>query len=285
MTTTNSLFLFDNQADNATITASSEAGATMAAENVQVEQRSIFWRSGAGTSSHLQAVLATTYGVNYAALIDVNLSTVARIRLQSWADSVGGAVPGVDITVPASLVLDDERTAVPYGYGAYGVGVYGTAALTQANIRNITLIPLGALYADAYWKVTFTDIVGDYQQVGRFFLGRAFEFEKNLSWGWSAERVDLTVRRESIGGQAYRQERDTRLKINGSFEHLNDTERTRLLTRLQSFGNSKPFIYTVFPEGTNRGLSTTLYGRFDAANIGNPNYGSSRMGFTVIEEL
>lgn len=281
-----SLFLLDNQSDEGTITASSTAGATMAATNLQDEQRSKFWRSGSGTTSNLSITLPSPYGADYLALVDLNLSTAATIRVQSWADSVGGSDAGVDITVSPTLYINTDLIAAAYGQGPYGIGPYGSnAVITQANVRNITLIPFGETSIDAYWKVTFDDVNGTYQQCGRLVLAKATQFAVNLSKGWSAQRVPRTQTRESIGGQSYRQRRDSRLQINGSFDALSDDERTAMLIRMQEFDESKAFVYSIHPEATNRGLTTTLYGRFSGSSMSNPESAVSAFNFSVIEEL
>jgi hypothetical protein len=281
-----SIFLLDNQAVGGTITASSEAGATMAAANLLDEQRSRFWRSGVGTTSHVDLTIPTPFGAAYLALVDLNLSTAAEIRVQSWADAIDGAEPGIDTTVPPTLYINTDLLAAAYGQGPFGVGSYGAnAVVTQVNVRNITLVPLGRTSIDAYWRVTFTDVNGTYQQCGLIVLAKGVEFEINLSHGWSAKRIPRSVTRESIGGQTYRQRRDSRLQLDGSFAALTEDERTALLIRLQEFDESRPFVYSIHPEASNRGLTTTIYGRFSGPTVSNPDYGISNFNFSVIEEL
>ena len=127
----NSIFLFDNLADAATLAASSTAGSTMAVANVQDPQRSKFWRSGAGTSSYINGTLAAVRGVSHLGLVDLNLSTIGTIRVQFWTDSLGGSAGVLDTTVSPTLYIEDERTPAHFGVGPFGRGPFGVGAITQ----------------------------------------------------------------------------------------------------------------------------------------------------------
>ena len=282
----NSSFFFDNQADLATITASSTAGGTMAAANVQNTQRTVFWRSGTGTTSRLDITLAAIYGATHLALVDLNLTTAGTIRVQSWSDAVGGSVPGVDMTFNPLLYLNDGFIPSLYGSGLYGLGIYGSSYPVSTDAgKNLTLVPLGVTSTDAYWRITFTDANTTYQQCGRLFIGNAVTMGVNLSYGWSAKRIERSVAKEALGGQRFVVKRQGRLQITGLFEAMTDTERTQFLIRLNDYGESKPFIFSVFPEQTSRGLTTGLYGRFSAPEVSGASLGRNRLQFTVLEEL
>lgn len=280
----NAIFLFDNQADDGVITASSTAGGTTPASNVQNPQRSAVWRSAAGTTSQLNCTLSSIYGVTHAALVDVNLSTAGTIRLQSWSDALDGSVPGVDVTFYPTLYVNTALVSTAWGMGPYGIGSYGlSGALNSA--KNITIIPLGLLSFDPYWRVTLSDINTSYQQFGRLFLGSGQELTYNLTYGWQADRQERSVSVESLGGQRYTQPRDDRLQLRGTFDFLTDAERTEMLLRMQQFGQHRPFVFSVYPEQSNQGMTTTVYGSFSSVSVSGLFYNSNQLPFTVIEEL
>ena len=280
----NSIFLFDNLADAATLTASSTAGSTMAVANLQDPQRSKFWRSGAGTASYVDMTLAAVRGTTHLALVDLNLSTVGTIRVRAWTDAINGSTNVLDTTVSPTLYIEDERTPAAWGAGLYGAGPYGIGAITQDQARNITLVPFGSTINAAYWRINFADSAGSYQQCGRLFVARAVEFEQNLSHGWDAEAIDETVQRYSLGKQRYYNAIDRRLRLRGNFDWLTEDERTRMTKRLINWGQHRPLIYSIFPEGTNRGLVSTVYGRLASGAIGNPQYGQNTLAFSVEED-
>ena len=280
----NAIFLFDNQADDGIITASSTASGTTPASNVQNPQRSAVWRSGAGTSSQLNCTLSSIYGVTHCALVDVNLTTAGTIRLQAWADALGGSVPGVDVTFAPTLYVNTALVSANYGSGAYGIGAYGlSAALNSA--KNITIIPLGMAKFDPYWRVTLTDANTNYQQFGRLILGSGQEMTYNMSYGWQGDRQDRSVRAESLGGQGYVQPRDDRLQLQGAFNFITDAERTQMMLRMQQFGRHKPFVFSIYPEQSNQGMTTTVYGRFASVNVSGSHFNINQLPFSVVEEL
>jgi hypothetical protein len=283
---TNAIFLFDNQAATGSITASSEASALLAGENVIDPQRSVVWRSAAATSAYLNIILGAVYGVDTVALWDLNMTTAGTIRVQSWFDSIGGAVPGVDITVTPSLYVNTDLVTSAYGQGNYGIGLYGlNAPLSQDNNRNITIIPLASATTDSYWRITLEDINLSYIQAGGLFLGSSSTFEVNMGYGWTGDFIERNVSREAISGKRYSQPRDNRKRIAGAFGMLSDEERTSMLMRMRDYGNNRPFVFSVYPESTNQGLTTTLYGRFNSAQISGTTYARNQLSFNVVEEL
>ena len=280
----NAIFLFDNQADSGIITASSTASGTTPASNVQNPQRSAVWRSGAGTTSHLNCSLTSIYGITHIAVVDVNLTTAGTIRLQSWADALGGSVPGVDATFKPTLYVNTALVSTAYGMGPYGVGPYGlSAALNSA--KNITIIPLVGRNFSPFWRVTLTDGNTSYQQFGRLILGAGQTFGFNMSYGWQADRQERSVSVESLGGQLYTQPRDDRLRLGGTFDFLTDAERTSMLMRMQQFGQRKPFVFSMYPEQSNQGMTTTVYGCFSSVSMSGTNFNINKLPFGVVEEL
>ena len=279
----NSVFLFDNDSDTALVSASSSV---LPATNVQNPQRSKFWRSATGTSSSLSVTLNDVFGVSYIALVDMNLTTGGTITVQAWSDAIDGMSPVYDETFTPTLYVSSSGQAVAYGSGSYGLGAYGSnQAIGQLNNRNITLIPIEPTLIVRFYKITFTDLNTTFQQLGRLFIGSGLVFQNNLAYGWQAERIERSVAKESIGGQRYTQPRDSRLKLSGNFNFLSEQERTEILIRLQEFGESKPFIFSIFPESTNLGLTTTVYGRFDGKTIQQIFQNINQFSFSVVEEL
>ncbi len=279
----NSIFLFDNQIQASTVVASS---AVIPADNVKNPQRRKFWRSDYGTTSDLQITLDAVQGITHFAFVDVNLTTGGTIRIQAWDDAMDGSVNTLDQTFSPSLYVSSGATATAYGFGNYGIGTYGTnQAVGQINTKNITLIALDDVLMSRYIKITFTDTNVSYQQVSNIFLGQGFTFQRNLSYGWSATRVERNSKRESIGGQTFVQPRDSRLKIQGSFNGVYENERTEILIRMQILGNRVPFIFSVFPETSNQGLTTTVYGVFDQNTVTQNMQNQNTFNFSVTEEL
>lgn len=278
-----SLFLFTSDADDVdSITASSEV---LPVENIQNTQRTKVWRSGAGTTSNIEFQLSNPLGSNYIAFVDTNLTTAGTIQIEAWDDAIDGAEPTVDVTISPTLYAPIEEAAT-YGDGNFGVGVFGSnTPLEQLSSQNITLYDLGDVIFSAYWRITFTDENTAYQQLGRLMLSNAFQFTYNLSLSYNVSRVERSIIKESIGGQSYTQKRPSKLRISGKFPYMPDEERTNFLVQYEKVQNVDPFVYSIYPENTTRGLVMTMYGRFEDANISEKIFQATDLNFTVIEEL
>lgn len=280
------IFLFDNQAAAATLAASTTASASMGVANLVNPQRSKFHRSTAGTSCTYNVTLPAARGADYLRLLDLNLSTAGQIRVQSWADSLGGSTPGVDITVSPSLYIKNDGTAVRWGEGAWGDGTWGVATATQYNVRNATLVPLGSVRTEKYWRITLTDVAGTYQQCGGLFMGLAFRLTYGIGYGWTMRRESRTPEEEALGGQIYSQPRDGRLLLDARFASLTDVERTNLAIVLQEFFDQrKPFDVWLFAENSNRALTTSAYCTFTSPGMTHGDRNHNVFTFGIKEEL
>lgn len=279
----NSLFLFSSQADNVdSITASSSV---LPVTNIQNTQRSKVWRSGIGTTSYIQFQLANPLGADYLALIDLNLTTAGTILIEAWDDAFDGAEQTVNVTVSPTLYAVTEE-AEAFGGGNYGAGLFGAnTPLEQLSSQNITLYDFGEAVFSPYWRITFTDENISYQQLGRLMLSSAFVFTYNLSLNYNLTRIDRSPARESMGGQRFVQKRPSRLQIGGKFPLMPDVDRTAFLIEYERTQNTDPFVYSIYPENTNKGLTTTLYGRFSDADMSERIYQATDLNFTVVEEL
>lgn len=279
----NSLFLFGSQSDNTdSLTASSE---TLPVENIQNTQRSKPWRSGAGTESNIELQLANPLGIDHIAFIDLNLTTAGTIRIQAWDDAIDSSPATVDVTISPTLYSFAEEAAA-FGDGDFGAGVFGlNTPLEQLLGNNITIYPLSSSVFSAYWKFTFDDENTAYQQLGRLVMASAQTFTHNLSVGYNLTRIDRSASKESLGGQRFVQRRPSRLSIGGRFPFLTDSERAQMLINYQNVVSDQPFVYSIYPSNDIKGLTTTLYGRFENANFSEVFSGATNMEFRVIEEL
>lgn len=221
-------------------------------------------------------------------LSDADAQTLAdggSISATPALDAVFTTDLGADITVNPSLYSAAVGQA-NYGGGAFGQGNYGsTVAESQLDSRNLTIVPFGRSYLDKFWRVTFTDTNTSYQECARVYITTPVEFTYNISWGWRLSREDRSAAKESIGGQRYVQERDSRLRVSGDFDYLSDAERTSMAVRMFEIGENTPIIFSIYPEATTRGLTTTGYGRLVDASLSHSSHEINHFPFTFLEEL
>lgn len=195
------------------------------------------------------------------------------------------AEPGADITVNPTLYAAAVAQA-NYGGGGYGQGNYGSTVVeSQLDARNLTIIDFGQSYPQKYWRVTLEDTNTSYQELARLYLTTPVEFTYNVSWGWRLSRVENSAAKKAIGGQRYVQQRDSQLRIDGDFDYLTDNERSDMAVRLFEIGERTPIIFSIYPEATRRGLTTTLYGHFEDASFAHASHDINRFPFSVIEDL
>ena len=277
-----SIFLFSNQLEKGTVQADSSV---LPSSNLVNRQRTKVWRS-ATNNAWVTVSLNEANGADYLALVDLNMTTAGMIRVRAWTDAVNGTQLEFDQYYDPVVFSANTSVDVDYGLGDYGLGAYGTnTPLTSSSRKNVQLLPFGQTLLSPFYRIDFMDDNLQYIQLGVMFLSQSRSFDVNLAYDWNIRQIDRSVSKESIAGQRYIQPRDTRLEIQGRFPALNESERTDMIVAITEVGNTKPFIYSVFPENNNVGLTTSLYGAFSDSNIVNKFENRNDFNFTVTEEL
>jgi|APGre2960657404_1045060.scaffolds.fasta_scaffold00061_3 hypothetical protein len=278
-----STFLFTNQIATAeNLTASSEA---LPVTNLVNPQRTRVWRSTANTAS-ISFSLTDIAGADYLALVDLNLTSTGVIRVRAWDDAVDGSMLTFDQYYDPVIFVSGSEADINYSGGDYGLGAFGLAnSIASSSRKNVNLFPFGQVVLSPFYKVDLIDENLTYIQAGIMFLSKARTYDINLAYNWNISQIDRSVSKESIAGQKYIQPRDTRLQISGRFPALSETERTDTIVDITEMGTTKPFIYSVFPENNNIGLTTTVYGSFSDSNLTNNFTNRNEFNFTVVEDL
>lgn len=277
-----SIFLFSNQLEKGIVQADSSV---LPSSNLVNRQRTKVWRSATNTA-WVTVSLNEANGADYLALVDLNMTTAGMIRVRAWTDAVNGTQLEFDQYYDPVVFSANTSVDVDYGLGDYGLGAYGTnTPLTSSSRKNVQLLPFGQTLLSPFYRIDFMDDNLQYIQLGVMFLSQSRSFDVNLAYDWSIRQIDRSVSKESIAGQRYIQPRDTRLEIQGRFPALNESERTDMIVAITEVGNTKPFIYSVFPENNNVGLTTSLYGAFNDPSITNKFENRNDFNFTVTEEL
>ena len=279
----NSVFLFSNQIETAqSLTASSSV---LPVSNLVNPQRTKVWRSSSN-SAYVDFSLDNAVGADHLAIVDLNMTTAGTIRVRAWSDAVNGALLEFDRYYDPVVFTSTSDVDTNYGEGDYGLGAYGAATpLTSTSRKNVNLLPFGQIVLGAHYRIDFVDVNLSYIQAGLMFLDKARIYNINLSYGWKIRQIDRSVSRESVAGQKYIQPRDTRLEIQGRFDALNEMERTDTIVALTQLGNTKSFVFSVFPENNNKGLTTTIYGSFSSSDLTNTFQDRNEFNFTVVEDL
>jgi hypothetical protein len=171
------LLAWDNKADSAALSASSEVAA-QPGSNVQQVHLSRKWQTATGVkSASLTLDLGSSLSCSLLAVLGTNFTAAATRRLRaSDAD-------------PTAVAGDKYDSAL----GAAGVKAgYGAIYLYFAAV------------AARYWRIDLADAaLPDNMAVGRVSLGPSWTPGESHEWGWSVTAQDDSKPVESYGGQTY----------------------------------------------------------------------------------
>lgn len=286
----NVIFMADNMVDRGTVTASSEV-ATMPATNLQNQQRTRVWRSDGSQGGVVSLDITLAAGeenVSGIAVVDHNLSLAGTIRIQGWTDALDGAAQVVDET------LLSYAPVAAFGDGLFGDGLFGgyepIGPLVSYSPRNylrvITFLQLTAETPAKYWRITLADSSVSYFQLGRVFIGKAWQPVTNFSWGARLYREATSKSRESRGGQHYINPRPGRMVMEFDLDWLQGNDKQKLWALYLAVENHKPVIVVQRPgsDTFNQELHT-LYCKFEPISTTTAFSGNDRSPIKLIEDL
>ena len=189
------LIAWDNLADDATLTASSEQASAPGA-NVQNEHVAKKWYTAAGvTSATLLLDLTTSQSCAILALLGANLTAAATIRLRGSDSDATGA------------------TGEKYDSGTISAGA-------KADYGSV----YHSFTAARYWLLNIADASLSLLQVGRLFLGPKWTPTYNQVAGWSVAVIDESKISESYGFQSFADVRPLRRVLDFTLFSISESE-------------------------------------------------------------
>lgn len=187
-----------NRIDAAILSTADEI-ATLPVSNVQHQHLSRKWHTPAGVKATAFIVdLGPPAACAALALLGTNLTSSATLRVRaSDADGTGAAGEKLDTGITLAGVVP--------GYGA----AYRT--WTSASAR--------------YWRIDISDLaLPSNIQVGRVFLGPAWQPSVNLELDWRVSVLDDSTVRYSYGRQMYSDARPKRRLLQFSLDFMSEHE-------------------------------------------------------------
>lgn len=218
-----------NEISSVTLTATS---ATVPVTNIAHHQLGKAWRTGGITSENVTVDLGTT------------TETVRAV-----------CVAGHNLTKDGTVeVLHSTDNSV---FTSLGVKTVGSARIVTFFFAALT---------SRYWRVTLRDSTNpdNFMKVGRMFLGDYWEPAAQIMRQWSVELVDETEIEKSIGGQKWRNIRDSFIRVSFRLPHLSKSEAIEnWLNFVRRVGAKDSMFISLFPDGsaTLKGVAD-LYGKF-----------------------
>ena len=225
--------LYDNIAENATLTPGSEAGA-LVADNLKTRKKSQIWRTTGDTSESLTATYSSTT-VNCAGFAITNLTTAATLRIQC------GSFDSGDVTIAPYQLINQtdfggniDANAFNYGGGVYAMMLFAAQASNTQTIFTLKDPANPAGYIDS----AFLIIGNAWQPTYNASYGLRFSM-RETSQNDRADNGDLIT---DLGGR-YR-------SLAFSLDYLQASDRTTMNEIIAKNGTSKPVYVFGFPEST-----------------------------------
>lgn len=243
----------DNVADDATIAASTTAGA-LTTSNLQTDVKSEVWRS-TSTSATLTVTWATPQVIAFAGLAWANLTSTATIRVRGYANTAD-ADPAVDsgtVKACAYTPLGSWRWGVePLGVNGYrrggvntfstGGGAYARAWLTATMCRKVTI------------EITDTDNPDGYIEAARLVIGSYWSPKYNAAYGAKPGIIDSSKHERSDAG-TLRTDIGTRCRsLSVDLSMMPETDRAVLWSILRDNSLPTPIFFSLYPDGANPAL-------------------------------
>ena len=227
-----------NEISSVTLTATS---ATVPVANLAHHQLGKAWRTSGITSESITINLGTTSEpVKSVCVAGHNLTKNGTVEILHSTDNIT--------------------------FTSLGVKTVGSAKIVTFFFASLS---------KQYWRITLKDTTNpdNFIKVGRIFLGDYWEPAAQIMRQWSVEVVDETSMEKSIGGQKWRNIRDSFNRVSFRLPHLSKSEAVEnFLNFVRRVGMKDSMFISLFPDGgsTLRGV-TDLYGRFfSAPGIQNP---------------
>lgn len=234
MAANNLRIIYKNLVDTATVTASTTAGVTSAA-NLKLDAKSLVWRS-TGNTATLTVTLAVASTVSGVILPFTNLSSTAMITVTLSNAYTTGAV----LCAPYSGTELWNSASIPGGTStySYGGGTYARVWFPkQTNITTITI------------AITNTS-PNTYIEISRLIVGDYWSPTYNTSYGLSTQLQDLSSHERTESGDLITNRGTIHNTMSFTLDYLNVADRLQLTSLLKNNGLYRPIFISLFPDNS-----------------------------------
>ena len=258
--------LYDNAADRATLTASSQAG-TLGPANLQRDSKNAILRA-TGTAQTITATWPTQESIACVALIFTNMTSSARMRVRGYAQP-GDSAPVLDtgnvFPCPAAVHGTYPWGVLPLGWNAYQAGGVNTWA-RGGGADGVTWFP-AVRVRQLVIEVWAPQCPEGYLEISRLVTGNYWSPEYNAEYGAQLLLQDSSENYRTGAGDLKTAIGTTSDKLNINLAHLTPMDRARFMRILRESGKERAMLFSLFPENPDPLLEQDhmLYGR--ATNI------------------
>lgn len=249
--------IYDNAANRGTLSASSQASASLAVGNLLTDLKGQVWRSSsaAAASTVLTLTNPTAMQVGGVAAAYSNLTVAATMRVQVYTlstDSSPAFDSGHVLACPAAAIALSDWGAGGAGVNAYayGGGACGRQWFTHVSGQKIVI------------SIVDTANPAGYVEVGRLIVGRFWEGVRNIDYGVALSIVDTTKNFRNDAGDLLSDVGTRHRKLTAALSNLASAERSTLWNILWGNGMSSPMFLSVFPNADDTALEQAHQGWF-----------------------
>jgi len=278
-----------NVIELATFPAFGTWSTTLPLANLQNRTQGIVARSTAATtaSTKFRMTFSAARVVRIIALCNHNLSSAATVTIKAYSDS------GYTTQVYTSGAV----SAWPTSYTAAGKTgwddpspsdrAYTTLEKEYMNWTHIQI--LSPAQEQQYFQVEINDTgnADGYVQIGRVFIGQAWQPTHNFDFGVSIKHEDTSIIQEAIDGTEYFYRKYPTRVARFGLNHLNEEEAYQSAYEiLRKSGNSGEVLFIYDSADTTHKLRRSFIGRMkELSAIENINYGLFGSTFEIKELL
>lgn len=273
--------LYNNVVDDcASISAFTEASASLAVENLLTEYKSEVWRANGKASESVTLTWDTVQTFNMAAFIWNNFSSAATMQFEVFTETT-------DIVPAANFTLIPCCSYNPLGTWSWGMTPLGVNAFSYGGNKYARIFFETVQGRKA--RVTVRDPLNtsSYVEAGRLVLGTYWSPELNPSWGAGVDWDFGTKHRRTDAGDLRTELRPQHRTLKLQFDWIKTEEdRLRFWEILSGNGMARPVYINLFPEDEYpaKEQSHQVYGKLsNNSGMSHPQYGVFSMPL-VIEE-
>jgi len=273
---TNLRIVSTNLATNATLAASTEAGA-LVIENMLLESKTQVWRS-TGTTESITATF-TSAPVSCVALPINNFTATATLRVRVYTLSGDGS-PVLDtgnvlccqyVTMDKIDFADGPLNANAFSFGG---GTYASLYFAQANAEKVVIDIIDSANSNGYVEAS------------NIIIGKYWSPERNADYGVALMFNDTSKHTRNGSGDLMTDRGAIYKSLAFNLGQMQTADRTELIQILIRNGMSVPLFISIFPESTDdqENQLYQLYGKLTKLGaIGRYKFGLDKFSVNIEE--
>jgi hypothetical protein len=239
--TTNLRVIVENEADDATLTASPALVSTLPVTNLQEPSRALVARTTSLATQDINGALSSARIISACAMTRHNLTSVGTWRLRLYSDAAWATLvydSGNVVAAPGKALGDIE-----WGVDALGASMFDG---WEHTFSTMWFAPVAA----QSFKITLSDAANPdgYIQASRLYVGRYLEPMINFEWEYSLTWAEATTLERTAGGTLRSDGQEPYRRIAIQLNDLTDSDRPKFADWARKRGLRGDVFVSLFPQ-------------------------------------